>query len=476
MTTKVKAWTFGDTAMPSFPHDFEIVRKAVLQVTDLKNNNNKYYALELHRAEANGATRFRLFTHYGRTDDLEKNPNAGQKECRCTDLAEAQRSTTTPFTARKPPRERATRSCRWPPPKSARTRPAAAAPAWWTTKRWPASSPPPANRHRRSAGSAPPCKAWSATSTTRRRAPLTDAVISPRSRPTASRRRRSASSPSARSRRARRSWYRRLYERFQKKKQDRAAMQELSGEFYTVIPHRIGRTRSAIANAVIDSLALFEQKQELLQLMKDMLQVNGEVGRRPLQRPRRSGIRGSRCRIEPIDKADPKYRELESHVLNSRVKSRDIRVVNLFRVRRDGEWDAFTGSLANQRLLFHGSRIQNWVGILSRGILLPKIVVSLGVNRTDAGWLGNGIYFGDAACTSAFYDAGEKKTRFMAILAGWRRRTDEGLPRPSPTGCPALRRAATAATACAPRRGVAVRRRRVRSLLDGALGWNTWWR
>jgi poly [ADP-ribose] polymerase len=66
--------------------------------------------------------------------------------------------------------------------------------------------------------------------------------------------------------------------------------------------------------------------------------------------------------------------------------------------------------------LFHGSRIQNWVGILSRGILLPKIVVSLGVNRTDAGWLGNGIYFGDAACTSAFYTTpGKKGTRFLTI-------------------------------------------------------------
>ena len=64
---------------------------------------------------------------------------------------------------------------------------------------------------------------------------------------------------------------------------------------------------------------------------------------------------------------------------------------------------ASPSSIGNQRLLFHGSRIQNWVGILSRGILLPKIVVSMGVNRTDAGWLGNGIYFGDAACTSVFY-------------------------------------------------------------------------
>ena len=47
---------------------------------------------------------------------------------------------------------------------------------------------------------------------------------------------------------------------------------------------------------------------------------------------------------------------------------------------------------------------------------MPKIVVSLGVNRTDAGWLGNGIYFGDASCTSAFYTSpGKPGTRFMAL-------------------------------------------------------------
>lgn len=85
-------------------------------------------------------------------------------------------------------------------------------------------------------------------------------------------------------------------------------------------------------------------------------------------------------------------------------------------MKRPAEWDAFDSKVGNDKFLFHGSRIQNWVGLLSRGILMPKIVVSMGVNRTDAGWLGNGIYFGDASCTSAFYTTpGKKKTRFMAI-------------------------------------------------------------
>ena len=53
---------------------------------------------------------------------------------------------------------------------------------------------------------------------------------------------------------------------------------------------------------------------------------------------------------------------------------------------------------------------------MSRGLLMPKVVVQMGVNRTDEGWLGNGIYFADAACASAFYAAPNKQgTRLMAI-------------------------------------------------------------
>ena len=78
----VKAWKVGDAGAPAFPDDFEIVKKAVLQVTDIKSNHNKYYAIELHQAMHEGKTCYRVFTHYGRTDDLDTNPDAGQKECR----------------------------------------------------------------------------------------------------------------------------------------------------------------------------------------------------------------------------------------------------------------------------------------------------------------------------------------------------------------------------------------------------------
>ena len=83
---KVIAWTNGAVGEPTFPDAFDLVKKAVLQVTDIKTNRNKYYAIELHSAADGERTRYRVFTHYGRTDDLESNPDAGQKECRYFDI------------------------------------------------------------------------------------------------------------------------------------------------------------------------------------------------------------------------------------------------------------------------------------------------------------------------------------------------------------------------------------------------------
>ena len=151
--------------------------------------------------------------------------------------------------------------------------------------------------------------------------------------------------------------------------------------------------------------------------MKDMLQVNGEAGSVLFDARIDQEYDALRLR-DRVDRAgllrvqgDGRLRRQEPDQVEDASRSRTS---TGSAARPSGT--QFTEEIGNQRLLFHGSRIQNWVGILSRGILLPKIVVSMGVNRTDAGWLGHGIYFGDAACTSVFYTTpGKKKTRLMAI-------------------------------------------------------------
>jgi poly [ADP-ribose] polymerase len=411
----VKAWKDGEAGAPAFPAEFEILKKAVLQVTDIKTNRNKYYAVELHAASAGGKTTYRVFTHYGRTDDLETNPEAGQKECRFfSALGEAQANYDAIYrektSARKGYKEVSLASSKIGSQK-ARGTSSGEVDDQTLGKLQAAGGQAPAAR----VSQLPPAvqglvrylydEATTALTSTVSAKITAHGIETPLGILTVGQIEKGEKILEE------------LYDLFQKKEaSNRAEMERLSGEFYTTIPHRIGRSRAAVATAVIDSLESFEQKQETLQLMKDMLQVNGEGGNVLFNARVDQEYEALRCHLEPVGRDNPKYGELEDYVLKSQVKSRTVKVHNIFAVRRDAEWDAFTAGVGNQRLLFHGSRIQNWVGILSRGILLPKIVVSLGVNRTDAGWLGNGIYFGDAACTSAFYTTpGKRKTRFMAI-------------------------------------------------------------
>ncbi|MEO1173940.1 MAG: hypothetical protein AAFX94_18105, partial [Myxococcota bacterium] len=192
---------------------------------------------------------------------------------------------------------------------------------------------------------------------------------------------------------------------------------DLSGEFYTVIPHRIGRSRSAARAAVLNSLGEFEQKQQTLQLMKDMLQVNSEEGGSVLFESQiDQQYKALGCTIGALEAGSRPFKEIAKQVEKSQVKTKHIKVKSVWTLKRDAEFTDFDGSLGNDQLLYHGSRPANWVGILSRGILMPKIVVSMGGARTDAGWLGNGIYFGNAACTTLYYaHPGRRKTRFMTL-------------------------------------------------------------
>jgi len=411
----IKAWKFGDASAPSYPDDFEIVVKAVLQVTDIKSNHNKYYAIELHTATHNGKTTYRVFTHYGRTDDLETNPNAGQKECRFFDNPnEARANYDSIYREKTSPRkgykEISLASSKIGSQKARGT--SSGEVDAKTLQKIQAKDGAPKPVIKASDLSAPIQElvryiydeATNALTSSVAAKITANGIETPLGVLTLGQIEKGEK------------YLMELYDQFQKKKKNRSEMERLTGEFYTAIPHRIGRTRAAVDTAVIDSLEVFEQKQSILQLMKDMLQVNGEGGSVLFNAKIDQEYEALGCQIEAIDRGNPKFGELKEYVEKSQIKTNNVRVQNIYTLKRKGEWDAFTKTIDNQRVLFHGSRIQNWVGILSRGILLPKIVVSLGVNRTDAGWLGNGIYFGDAICTSTFYATpGRRKTKLIGL-------------------------------------------------------------
>ncbi len=73
-------------------------------------------------------------------------------------------------------------------------------------------------------------------------------------------------------------------------------------------------------------------------------------------------------------------------------------VEDIFSCDRAGEADRFKGGLGNRVLLFHGSRMSNWAGILGRGLRVAP------PEAPPTGYMfGRGIYFADMASKSANY-------------------------------------------------------------------------
>jgi poly [ADP-ribose] polymerase len=415
--SSIKAWKDGETGAPSFPTEFEIVKKAVLQVTDIKTNHNKYYAIELHKAKAKSKETFRIYTHYGRTDDLETNPNAGQKECRYfATLIEAQVTYESIYrektSSRKGYKELSLASSKIGSHKARGTSSGAVDDktleklAGKGGVKAPAIKPSKLHPEVQALVRYLYGEATSALTSTVAATITAHGIETPLGILTIGQIEKGEAILGE------------LYDLFKNKKAKnrQQRMEKLSGDFYTAIPHRIGRSRSAVASAVINTLDAFQQKQDTLQLMKDMLKVNGEGGNVLFNARIDTEYEALKCQIGWLEPKSPTFRKLADYVVKSQVDYDGIEVKNIFTLKRAGEWEAFTEPMGNQRLLFHGSGIHNWVGILSRGILLPKIVVSIGGNRTDEGWLGHGIYFGDAASTSANYTSpGKKGTSLMTI-------------------------------------------------------------
>jgi len=417
---KVKAYKVGAADEPAFAEEFEVLSKAVLQVTDIKSNHNKYYAIELHEGSAPaGASRYRVYTHYGRTDDLESNPNAGARETRHflskpeaeviyqqiyrekTGASKGYKEVSLASSKIGSHKARGTNSGEI----DARTLERIEGEKEKRVQRAPSALVPGIQ----SLVTYIYGEATNALTSTVAAKITANGIETPLGVLTLGQIEKGESI------------LQQLYAVVQAAKDHRSSRQlsqieDLSGEFYTCIPHRIGRTREAIQEAIIDSPADFESKQETLQLMKDMLQVNGESGSVLFDDAIDAKYQALQCQVGWLEPGSAEFAQIADFVIASQIKTKQIRVKQVYSLRRPQEWESFTSQLDNQRQLFHGSRIRNWVGLLSRGILMPKIVVGMGVNRTDAGWLGNGIYFGDASCTAAFYTTpGKKSTRFMAV-------------------------------------------------------------
>ena len=166
-------------------------------------------------------------------------------------------------------------------------------------------------------------------------------------------------------------------------------LDDLKEKFFGLIPHKIPHE--------IDKLNRVHRKMDLCQLIRDVVSVS-EATNWTKSSSTTAKYKTLGCGLKYVPKSSDEWNAIAGNFLSSQVGDEKIIIQNIYEVYRPTEDEYFATNIDNKKLLFHSSQAKNFVGIFSRGVLLPKVVVDdFGGTRTDPGMLGSGIYFASSA-------------------------------------------------------------------------------
>ncbi|XP_059499871.1 poly [ADP-ribose] polymerase 2 [Stegostoma tigrinum] len=177
------------------------------------------------------------------------------------------------------------------------------------------------------------------------------------------------------------------------------ALVEACNEFYTRIPHDFGLKTPPL----IRSKKELQEKVGLLEALSDieiaikLVGSNMESTENPLDRHYHS----LQCDLQPLDHATAEFKLIEKSLQSTHADTHNdytMKLLDVFEVERMEEGAVFRTNLGNRQLLWHGSRLSNWVSILQQGLRIAPAEAPV------TGYMfGKGIYFADMSSKSANY-------------------------------------------------------------------------
>ncbi|KAG4108431.1 poly polymerase catalytic domain-containing protein [Neocallimastix lanati (nom. inval.)] len=178
---------------------------------------------------------------------------------------------------------------------------------------------------------------------------------------------------------------------------------DLTSEFYTIIPHDFGRTKPP----VINNKELLKKKIEMVESLADIEIASTLLKNQKMEiteNPIDTNYKSLHCNLIPLDHKSEDYEMIEMYVENTHGETHswyELEIDDIYIVDREGEKERFLGNKypgKKRKLLWHGSRLSNFAGILSQGLRIapPEAPVS--------GYMfGKGVYFADMVSKSANY-------------------------------------------------------------------------
>lgn len=238
-----------------------------------------------------------------------------------------------------------------------------------------------------------------------------------------------------------------------KKSPSHSVLSNLSSQFYTKIPHNFGFQR--MENFILDTKEKLKAKIEMIESLGDITIATKIISDEKEEDESKllfSYYKKLHCEIKPINPKEKIYDILNTYLTaKSKTTTRKLKLLEAFEIEREGEKERFNEKIGNKRLLWHGTRITNYVGILSQGLRIAP------PEAPSSGYLfGKGLYFADMALKSCWYCYPVNKIGLILLVEtalgkiDERIQTDYTLPSSLKKGCNSIQGLGR----CVPEKGV----------------------
>lgn len=176
----------------------------------------------------------------------------------------------------------------------------------------------------------------------------------------------------------------------------------LTNHFYTLVPHSFGVDQPPIIHTeevIRNKIEMIESLMEIELAYSMLTDKTANNEKNPID----AHYHQLNTVMEVLDKTKEEFKLLKKYVQNTHAATHsmyELVIEDIFKIKRANEDKRYKPfkKLHNRKLLWHGSRLTNWVGILSHGLKIapPEAPVT--------GYMfGKGIYFADMVSKSANY-------------------------------------------------------------------------
>ncbi|XP_075733862.1 poly [ADP-ribose] polymerase 2 isoform X3 [Rhipicephalus microplus] len=198
-----------------------------------------------------------------------------------------------------------------------------------------------------------------------------------------------------------------------KRKSNKSELVEACSDFYTCVPHSFSRRKRP--TLIRTELHVQEKMQQLevLQAVQTILDLFRKEAGIKNPHPLDSLYETLECELTELDRTNDDYKIIQASLEKTHGSTHNkyhLELQNVFRIEKMAYNESFV-SVGNHRMLWHGSRNNNFAGILSSGLCITPQAAS-----PNGCMFGKGVYFADCVSKSANYCFREPQEEGLMLL------------------------------------------------------------